>query len=110
MPVVHCKVAPYDRYIGRGRDPRTDKLSEWGNPYSHRPSRVGGVIVVSTLAEAIRCHERWLWDQLRTGRIPLERMAELYGETLGCWCHQPGPCHGHTLCRAAAWADAQLRR
>jgi len=107
--VVHCMESPYDRYIGRGHDPHTGEPGEWGNPYSHRPSRVPGVIVVSTVANAIRCHERWLADQLRRGLIPLERMAELDGQTLGCWCHQPGPCHGHTLARAAAWAAVQLR-
>jgi hypothetical protein len=106
--VVHCREAPYDRYIGRGRDPRTREPGEWGNPYSHRPSRVPGVVVVGTLEEALRCHERWLADQLRRGAISLERMAQLDPETLGCWCRQPGPCHGHTLKRAARWAAAQL--
>lgn len=103
--VVHCRQAPYDRYVGRG----AGDLGEWGNLYSHRPSRVPGVIVVATVGEAIRLHRRWLWEQLRTGAIPLERMAELDGLTLGCWCHQPGPCHGHTLLAAARWAAAQLR-
>jgi hypothetical protein len=110
MPVVHCRTAPYDRYVGRGRDPRSGRPGEWGNPYSHRPSRIKGVIVVATVAEAIRLHERWLWEQLRSGRIPLERMAALDGETLGCWCRQPGPCHGHTLARAAHWAARALAR
>lgn len=108
MPVVHCMSAPYDRYVGRGRDPHNGEPGEWGNPYSHRPSRVGGVIVVATVAEAISSHERWLADQLRSGRISLGRMAELDGETLGCWCHQPGPCHAHTLLRAAGWAASQV--
>lgn len=106
--VVHCMEASYDRYIGRGCDPQTSEPGEWENPYSHRPSRVPGVVLVSSLAEAIASHERWLWDQLRAGTIPLERMAELHAETLGCWCRQPGPCHGHTLKRAARWAAAQL--
>ena len=109
MPVVHCKRAPYDRYIGRGRDPRTGEPGEWGNPYSHRPSRVPGVIVVGSVREAVALHKRWLYDRLRSGAIPLKRMAELDGETLGCWCEQPGPCHGHNLTAAAAWAAAQLR-
>jgi hypothetical protein len=108
--VVHCMAAPYDRYVGRGHDPRTGEPGEWGNPYSHRPSRVGGVIFVASVEGAIACHERWLWDQLRWGLIALERIAELEDETLGCWCRQPGPCHGHTLKRAAAWAAAELRR
>lgn len=107
--VVHCMEAPYDRYIGRGRDPHTGEPAEWGNPYSHRPSRVVGVIVVPTLAEAIRRHELWLADRLRHGLIPLHRMAELEHETLGCWCRHPGPCHGHTLRRATIWAAARLR-
>ena len=107
--VVHCMEAPYDRYIGRGRDPHTGERGEWGNPYSHRPSRVPDVVVVATLDEAISRHERWLAAQLRSGAIPLERMAQLDLETLGCWCRQPGPCHGHTLKRAARWAAEQLR-
>lgn len=106
--VVHCMEASYDRYIGRGRDPRTREPGEWGNPYSHRPSRVPGVVVVGTLEEALRRHELWLADQLRRGGISLERMAELDVDTLGCWCRQPGPCHGHALKRAARWAAAQL--
>lgn len=106
--VVHCQRAPYDIYIGRGRDPRTREPGEWGNLYSHRPSRVPGVIVVATIDEAIASHKRWLWNQIRSGRLPLERLAELHLATLGCWCEQPGPCHGHTLKAAAAWALAQL--
>ena len=26
---------------------------------------------------------------------------ELRGLRLGCWCEQPGPCHGHNLCEVA---------
>jgi hypothetical protein len=106
--VVHCMSVPYDRYVGRGNDPHTGEPGEWGNPYSHRPSRVSGVIVVASVEEAIRCHERWLWEQLRSGAIPLQRIGQLDSETLGCWCRQPGPCHAHTLKRAARWAAAQL--
>jgi Domain of unknown function (DUF4326) len=107
--VVHCKQEPYDIYVGRGRDPRTGEPGEWGNPYSHRPSRVPDVIVVATVGEAVALHKRWLYDQLRSGAIPLERMAALDGKTLGCWCRQPGPCHGWNLLAAAAWAAEQLR-
>ena len=108
MAVVHCKRAPYDVYVGRGRDPETGELGEWGNLFSHRPGRVPGVIVVSSLGEAVALHKRWIWEQLCSGAISLERMAALDGETLGCWCHQPGPCHGWNLVAAAAWAAAQL--
>lgn len=40
--VVHCRQAPYDLYIGRGRDPISGAPGEWGNPHSHRPSRDRG--------------------------------------------------------------------
>jgi conjugative relaxase-like TrwC/TraI family protein len=90
MAVVHCRQAPYDLYIGRGRDPRTGEPGEWGNPYSHRPSRVPGVIVVATVEEAIERYRRHLWAEIRSGRLPLERLAALDGKTLGCWC-APAP-------------------
>jgi hypothetical protein len=107
--VVHCKRAAYDVYIGRGRDPRTGEPGEWGNPFSHRPSRVPGVIVVGSVEEAIARYPSHLWEQLRTGRLSLERLAALDGKRLGCWC-APGPCHGEVLAAAAPWAAAQLRR
>jgi len=107
--VVHCRQASYDVYVRPGDDPRSGEPGEWGNPYSHRPSRVPGVIVVGSLGEAIRRHEVWLWQELRSGRLPLARMAALDGRTLGCRCPQPCPCHAHTPRRAARWAATQLR-
>jgi Domain of unknown function (DUF4326) len=108
MAVVHCKRAPYDIYVGRGRDPRTGEPGEWGNPFSHRPSRVPGVIVVPTVEEAIARYRLHLWAEIRSGRLSLERLAALDGKALGCWC-APGPCHGEVLAAAASWAAAQLR-
>ena len=81
--VVHCKRAPYDIYIGRGSDPRSGRPGEGGNPYSHRPSRVPGVIVVPTVEEAIERYRLHLWEEIRTGRQPLDRLAALAGKTLG---------------------------
>jgi hypothetical protein len=109
MPPSSIASEPYDTYIGRGRDPRTGEPGEWGNPYSHRPSRVPGVIVVATVEEAIERYRRHLWVEIRSGRLPLDKLAALAGKTLGCGCHQPGPCHGWNLAAAAAWAAAQLR-
>jgi hypothetical protein len=106
--VVHCEQAPYDTYIGRGRDPSTGESGEWGNPYSHRPSRGPGVIVVATVEEAIERYRRHLWVEIRSGRLPLDKLAALAGKTLGCWC-APAPCHGEVFLAAAAWAAAQLR-
>lgn len=105
--VVHCRRAPYDVYIGRGHDPVSGVPGEWGNPFSHRPSRVPGVIVVPTVEEAIERYRFYLWEEIRAGRLPLARLAALAGKTLGCWC-VPGPCHGEVLVGAATWAAAQL--
>lgn len=104
--VVHCQQDPYDIYIGRGRDPRTEEPGEWGNRYSHRPSRVPDVIVVGSVEEAVEFHRRWLWEQIKAGRIALAELAALHGKTLGCWCE--GICHGETLSTAAAWAHRRL--
>ena len=80
--VVHCKRAPYDVYIGRGRG------SHWGNPFVI--GRDGD------RAEVIEKYGRWLLTQ----RELLVALPELRGRTLGCWC-APRPCHGDVLARLA---------
>jgi primosomal replication protein N len=104
--VVHCRQDDYDIYIGRGRCPRTDRPGEWGNPYSHKPSKVPGVVVVGSKVEAVERYERRLWEQIKTGRVTPEKLATLHGRTLGCWCMDA--CHGPVLARAAAWAHRRL--
>jgi hypothetical protein len=107
MSVVHCKREPYDIYIGRGRCPRTGEPGRWGNPFSHRPTRVAGVRRVGTREEAIARYADWLREALDAERISLSELAELHGKVLGCWC-APQACHGEVLERAAAWAAAML--
>jgi len=80
--VVHCKRAPYDVYIGRGRG------SRWGNPFV--VGRDGD------RAEVIEKYERWLLTQPEL----LVALPQLRGRTLGCWC-APRPCHGDVLARLA---------
>lgn len=80
--VVHCKRAPYDVYIGRGRG------SRWGNPFVI--GRDGD------RAEVIEKYERWLLTQPEL----LAALPGLRGRTLGCWC-APRPCHGDVLARLA---------
>ena len=89
--VVHCKRSDYDVYIGRGPDPKTGLFGIWGNPFrtGHDGDR----------ADVIRKHREWL-----IGRADLmERIGELRGKVLGCWC-APLRCHGDTL---AELADAK---
>lgn len=109
MSVVHCKREPYDVYIGRGRDPRTGEPGRWGNPFSHRPSRLAGVTVVATREEAVERYRRWLWEEIESGRVDLAELASLHGKALGCWC-EPEACHGEVLEAAAFWALGEQAR
>jgi len=99
MPIVHCKKASYDVYIGRP--------SKWGNPYSHLAH--ANAIKVATREIAIELYQQKLMKDIKEKKVTLKELAELDGKTLGCWCH-PLPCHGSILLKAAAWAKQQLDR
>lgn len=107
--VVHCMKSPYEVYIGRGKDPETFELGEWGNRYSHRESKFEHVIRVGTPEEAVACFKAELWERIKRGELSLERLASLAGKTLGCWC-APACCHGDVLASASIWAVEQLAR
>lgn len=99
-PVVHCKRDPYDVYIGRGNDPATGEQGQWGNPIRLRigASREG----------VLKRYRRWLWEEIKAGKVSLDDLAALDGKALGCWC-APNLCHGEVLAAAAAWA-AKLKK
>ena len=105
--VVHCLRESYDVYIGRGNDPESGELGEWGNPFSHKSSATATVTKANSVEEAIESYKRYLWNRIRNGEVTLERLAALKGKTLGCWC-APGPCHGEVLAAAADWAAEEL--
>jgi hypothetical protein len=83
--VVNCKRDRYDIYIGRP--------SSWGNPY--KIGRDG------TREEVIHKYREWILTQPRL----LQRLPELHGKVLGCWCVQQPvnsirttkECHGEIL-------------
>ena len=78
--VVHCKLEPYDVYIGRP--------SKWGNPFK---------IGQDGDREAVLAKYRdWIMKQPEL----LADIGELRGKILGCWC-KPEPCHGDTLLELA---------
>lgn len=89
--VVHCKMEPFDVYIGRP--------SEWGNPFV--------VGKDGEHAEVVRKYHVWA----RSQPALLAKVGSLHGKTLGCWCKtrsQPNrPCHGDVLLELAAEAVAQ---
>lgn len=90
--VVHCKKEKFDVYIGRP--------SEWGNPWSHRPSKFT-IFLVETREEAVKNFREWLLgenfqDVLQWERtLILTNLHKLKGKTLGCWCNaEKEACHG----------------
>jgi len=76
-------------YVGRP--------SRWGNPFSHKPSKLLGVVRVDSRAEAVRRYELWL--RSRTDLVAAAK-RELRGRDLACVC-APLPCHADVLLRVA---------
>lgn len=81
--VVHCKKEPFDIYIGRP--------SLWGNPYSHK-SGTKAIFQVSSREEAVLKYKEYLLSNPEL----LEKIKQLKGKTLGCWC-KPQACHGDVI-------------
>lgn len=85
--VVNKRGAHYDVDITRD--------SVWGNPFTHKEG-TRATHVVGSKTEAIAAYEKWIRSQ---PELMARARRELRGKVLGCWCQQPGPCHGHVLVR-----------
>ncbi|MBL4952033.1 DUF1273 family protein [Neobacillus sp. YIM B02564] len=83
--VVHCKVEPFDVYIGRGRG------SKWGNPFSHKEGTTAKY-KTNTREEAVEKFREWFLTQPDL----VKALPELKGKVLACWC-KPKACHGDVL-------------
>lgn len=92
--VVHCKKSKYDVYIGRP--------SIWGNPYSHKDGTMAE-FKVANRQEAIEKFEEYL---LKNQEL-MDKLPELKGKTLGCWC-KPKSCHGDILKKYVDALDRKL--
>lgn len=90
--VVHCKIDPYDVYIGRP--------SIWGNPYSHKDGTLAKFKTESIEESVLKFKEYVLNNPQLMSKIP-----ELKGKVLGCWCktkkNPNSPCHGDVLAELA---------
>lgn len=95
--VVHVKREPYDTYIGRENPRHGLKRSEWHNPF--KEGRDG------TREEVIAKFEHHL---LENRPDLVDRLPELRGKVLGCWC-APAACHGAVLLRLARGERASVR-
>lgn len=78
--VVHCKVKPYDVYIGRP--------SIWGNPFVIGKD--------GNREEVVEKYENYLLNN----KFLLSKVLNLKGKVLGCWC-KPHSCHGDILIKYA---------
>ena len=91
--VVHLKrrhgfvVQNCDIYIGRQiqRGGWSLSQSDWANPFTIKQC--------GSAQEAILLYEKYIRNERPD---LLQRIPDLYGKTLGCWC-KPGPCHGDIL-------------
>ena len=81
---------PYDVYIGRANPRKGLKQSIWRNPF--KEGRDG------TRSEVIAKFERHLLEE-RPDLV--ERLPELRGKVLACWC-APESCHGDVLLELAS--------
>ena len=70
-------------------------MPAWGNRF-----KIQGSNTSTARQTAANRHREWLHRPEQADlRAAVRR--ELRGLRLGCWCEQPGPCHGHNLCAVA---------
>lgn len=90
------------------RDPKTPsdavyvgRPSQWGNPYTHLPSKLDGVHQVATREEAVEKYRAMLMQKDTFWCVKrAEIQAHLRGKDLVCWC-APKSCHADTLLEIA---------
>jgi hypothetical protein len=78
---------PYDQYIGRvghGQD------GYFGNPITNEDRRL-------SKAEVIEAFRVYFYRRLETDSEFKQRVLELKGKTLGCFCSNKRECHGTVI-------------
>jgi hypothetical protein len=85
--VVHCKLEPYDVYIGRP--------SIFGNPFSHKKG-TKAQFLVGSIREAIDEFRKYVYSR---PELIAQIKEECTGKVLGCWCRfkPTDPCHGDVI-------------
>jgi hypothetical protein len=89
--VVNIRLERFDVYIGRaghGMD------GYFGNPFRLEDE--------SERAHVCRQYEEWFYHRLATDRAFRQRIHELKGKTLGCFC-MPKLCHGLIIADYLNW-------
>ena len=80
---------------------RVDRRTPWGNP--HVVGRDG------SRERVIELYRQDLWRRIRSGDLPLGKLAAIAHMPLACHC-APSRCHAEVLARAAAWAAERLEK
>ena len=93
---------------------KVDRTTIWGNPFIVKECREAGFVgtdeeLAARCVEAFRVwlttpHWRNNWDGEQSERARttmLERMPELRGKNLACWCPVGSPCHADVLLEVA---------
>lgn len=90
------RMPPNTVYVGRG--------SKWGNPFPFDHQRYLGK------AWAVEAYAHWLRTSLKGMALVRERLHELEGKNLACWCKPGEPCHADLLLALAdEGGEATLR-
>ena len=82
--------------------PPAPEQAKWGLdcPWRISPFTITGTANRTARQTAQNRHREWLHRPERSA-LRARARRELRGLRLGCWCEQPGPCHGHNLCEVA---------
>ena len=82
-------------------DVLVDRTTDFGNPY-----RLNIDMPKNRELVCVRFHAH-LQNLIRSGEMPMERLADLAGNRLGCHC-APKLCHAHIIAWAAHRCDRYL--
>jgi transcriptional regulator with XRE-family HTH domain len=83
---------PYDVYIGWENGRYGLKRSIWRNPFNKAFRREE-----ITREESVERYREYVLSNPEL----IERLPEIRGKVLGCWCEEGEPCHGDVLLRLA---------
>lgn len=82
-------------YIARGQPHLGLPHSKFANPFKITDTDTREIVVEK--------YKKWLWEQIRSGKITLEDLLELENKDVLCFC-APAPCHGDVVVAAVKWA------
>lgn len=82
-------------YIARGQPHLGLPHSKFANPFKLSEDEPRGA--------TIERYKKWLWEQIKSGKITLEDLLELENKDVVCFC-SPAPCHGDVVVAAVKWA------